>query len=135
MQIQNNGKPRVLKVNRQDCTTLESTALFEQLYADQKKQDLIERNARLRLGKKKRDLICPKWKLDKCVRLILKTGRTVVDDVFSAIVEKALAGEVEIGNMSISGLPMADVLEEPVEVKPPKKEKKPRAKREDKADE
>ncbi len=136
MIVNNNGKSRVLKIKRIECETPEAVALWEEMYAPQKRQDIMERNARLRYGAKKRDAIAPKWQLDKHVRIVLKKGRTEIDNAFSAFIERVLAGEIEIGRMSLSGMPVVEEVAEEVaeEVKPPKKEKKPRAKREDKED-
>ena len=132
MQLTNNGKARIFRMNIQDCETPEAKALWSAMYKAQKKEDLARRGERLAHGAKHRDRIAPKWELDKRLRIEVqgvtekdgktKPGRTNIPDEFHPFLAKILVGEIEIGMMSISGPVAAPVVEAVVEapVKPSK---------------
>jgi len=133
MQLTNNGKARIFRINIQDCETPESKALWSAMYKAQKREDLARRGERLAHGARHRDRIAPKWALDRCLRIEVqgvtekdgksKPGRTNIPDEFHPFLEKILVGEIEIGMMSISAPVVAPVVEAVVEapVKPSKK--------------
>ena len=112
MQITNNGKGRVFKMNSIDAETPEAAALWADMYKAQKREDLAKRGVRLSFGAKHRELITPKWELDKHLRVIVqgastkdgvaKSGRTEVPDLFYPFIKKITVGEIEIGAMSIT---------------------------------
>lgn len=116
----------------QDCETDAAKVLWYALYKAQRKEDLVRRKQRLDSMAKFREVPAPKWQPDKGLRVVINTGRTNVPDEFYPAAAKALAGEIEIGRMTISGAPPSD----PPSAPPggaPKKEKKT-AKRKDKKD-
>ena len=133
MQLTNNGKARIFRINIQDCETPAAKALWSAMYKAQKKEDLARRGERLAHGARHRDRIAPKWELDRCLRIEVqgatekdgksKPGRTNIPDEFHPFLEKILVGEIEIGMMSISAPVVAPVVEAVVEapVKPSKK--------------
>jgi len=128
MIVYNEGKARILRVKQQDCKTPEAMNLWYELYNAQAKEDLARRKIRVQHGIKKRDLIAPKWQLDKFLRVVLGHGSTRVPDEFSELAQAALAGEISLGRMSISGLPKPpapEVAPEVIpEVEPPPAKKK-----------
>lgn len=106
MFIHNSDKPRVLRIKKQDCTTPELLQWWAERYGAQKKEDLAKRSERMAYGRKHRDLIAPKWQLDKFLRVVLGKGRVELPDGFADFIKVALAGEIAMGKMSISGLPV-----------------------------
>jgi hypothetical protein len=121
MQLTNNGKARIFRMNIHDCETLEAKALWSAMYKAQKKEDLAKRGQRLAHGAKHRDRIAPKWELDRRLRIEVqgvtekdgksKPGRTNIPDEFYPFLQKILVGEIEIGMMSLAAPVVAPIVE------------------------